>query len=161
MPIGAPHSSSDINPVELDWFAEDEVVRVTPRNQQRFDIQKDRAIEILQRAKESGRFQQQFSLLLNRLAEWLAPRQAKVSQAIVTLQDGTLVFLLVRKEAKYDEGFQDELAELDFDIANDPDLDLIKLKTLALPNVSGEALRSFLDERLILSYASWQAKQTT
>ena len=127
-------------------------MRVTPRNQQRFDIQKNRAIEILQRAKEPDRFQQQFNLLLNRLAEWLVDRQTKISQAIVTLQDGTLVFVVVRKAAKYDEQFEDELAEMDFAIANDPDLDLIELKTLALPNVSGEALRSFLDERLILSY---------
>jgi len=41
---------------------------------------------------------------------------------------------------------------LDFAVANDPDLDLIELRTLALPNVTGEALRSFLDDRLLFSF---------
>lgn len=144
-----------IKAVELDWFADDDVVHVTPRDQQRFEIQKDRAIEILQRAREADQFQQQFSLLLNRLAGWLS-RHNQIARALVTLQDGTLVFVVVRTYAKYDEQFEDELSELDFEIANDRDLDLIRLKTLALPNVSDSALRSFLDERLILSYSHGQ-----
>lgn len=55
--------------------------------------------------------------------------------------------------APYDEALQNALADLDVAIANDPHLDLIKLKTLLLPSVSPEAMRSFLDERLTLIYA--------
>ncbi len=141
-----------IKSVELDWYAEGDTVHVTPRNQKRFEIQKDRAIEILQREKDAELFQQQFALLLERLAEWIQGRETKIANAIVTLQDDRLTFVVVRSEAPYDEQFQDDLADLDVDIANDPDLDLIKLKTLALPIVGGEALRSFLDERLVLVY---------
>ena len=141
-----------IRPVELDWYAEDDVVHVTPRNQKRFEIQKDRAIEILQRAKDGENFQRQFALLLDRLAEWISRHQSKLANSILTLQDDRLAFVVVRHEARYDEQLQDDLADFDFDIANDPDLDLIRLKTLALPNVAGESLRSFLDERLVLVY---------
>jgi hypothetical protein len=141
-----------IKSVELDWYAEDDVVHVTPRNQKRFEIQKDRAIEILQRAKDGERFQQQFGLLLDRLAEWINKHQVKIENSILTLQDDRLAFVVVRHEARYDEQLQDDLADFDFDIANDPDLDLVRLKTLALPNVAGESLRSFLDERLVLVY---------
>lgn len=141
-----------IKPVELDWHAENDVIHVIPRNQKRFEIQKDRAIEILQRAKDAERFHQQFSLLLDRLAEWVRGHESEIAQAIITLQDDRLTFVVVRNKALYDEQFQDDLADVDCDIANDPDLDLIKLKTLALPIVGGEALRSFLDERLVLVY---------
>jgi hypothetical protein len=74
------------NYVELDWYDENEVVEVRPRDKQRFEVQKDRAIEILRVAKEGDRFQTQFQFLLNTLAAW--------------------------------------------------DLDLVKVKTLLLPNVS-------------------------
>lgn len=141
-----------IKSVELDWYAEDNVVHVVPRNQKRFEIQKDRAIEILQRAKDAEIFQQQFALLLDRLAEWINQHQGKIANSILTLQDDRLAFVIVRTAARYDEDLQDQLADLDFDVANDPDLNLIKLKTLALPNVSGAPLSSFLDERLVLVY---------
>ena len=68
------------------------------------------------------------------------------------MRDNSLAFVIVHREAAYDEDFQDDLADLEFEIANDPDLDLVKLKTLALPNVTGEALHSFLDPRLMISY---------
>src|SRR4051794_2141347 len=107
-----------IKPVELDWYTEDDVIHVTPRNQKRFEIQKDRAIEILQRGKDGELFQQQFGLLLDRLAEWINKHQAKLADSILTLQDDRLAFVLVRKEARYDEQFQDDLADFDFDVAN-------------------------------------------
>lgn len=141
-----------VHQVELDWFAEGDVVRVVPRNQKRFEIQKDRAIEILHRGRDVDRFNSQFALLLDRLAQWISDRKDKIAQAIVTLHDGVLAFVVVRRQAKYDEQFQDDLAEFDFNLANDADLDLMKLQTLALPNVTGDALVSFLDERLVLSY---------
>jgi hypothetical protein len=145
-------AQDEIKVVELDWFADNDSVRVTPRNQQRFDIQKDKAIEILQRDKERDLFVQQFQLLLHRLGEWIRARKDKIAKAILTLQDNALAFVVVRNDAKYDEQFQDDLADVDIEIANDSELDLIELKTLALPNVSADALRSFLDERLTLSY---------
>ena len=145
--IGLPATA---NYVELDWHDASEVVQVRPRDRQRFELQKDRAIEILQAAKKADRFQKQFEFLLNKLAGWANRWQAKISSASVTLQDGALAFVVVQKSEKYDEDFQDELSELDFSIANDVDFGLMKLTTLLLPNVSGEALESFLDRRLLL-----------
>ncbi len=141
-----------MNQVELDWYADDKLVRAVPRDQARFDIQKDRAIGILRRVKEADLWGRQFNFLLSRLADWLRSRQDRISSAILTLQENSLAFIVVRRQAKYDEQFQDDLAELDFAVANDPDLNLIDLKTLALPNVTGEAVRSFLDDRLLFSF---------
>jgi hypothetical protein len=138
-----------IQGVEIDWFAEGDVVTVTPRDQKRFEIQKDRAIQILQIADERGK---QFEFLVDRLVRWISDNENGIDNAYLTLQDGTLAFVVVRRETRYDEDFQDELADLDFAIANDTELDLIRLKTLALPNVGPTALKSFLDQRLILSF---------
>jgi hypothetical protein len=102
-----------IQSVELDWFAEGDVVTVTPRNQGRFEIQKDRAIEILQKAKQADQFELQFKLLLKQLAEWISVRQDKIANAFLTLQDGTLAFVVVREAAQYNEDFQDDIAEID------------------------------------------------
>lgn len=138
------------NYVELDWYDDSEVIKVNPRDKQRFEVQKDRAIEILQAAKESERFEKQFDFLLSTLAAWTNPWKGKIAQAVITLQDASLAFVVVQRSEKYDEDFQDALLDLDFNVANDPDFDLIKLTTLLLPNVAGDALASFLDKRLLL-----------
>jgi hypothetical protein len=143
-----------VQSVELDWYAvgDGDVVGVTPRNQARFEVQMDRAIEILQLAKESERFSKQFRLLLQKLAAWIQPRINQIATAFLTLQDSSLAFVVVRREAAYDEAFQDDLADLDIEIANDGDLDLIHVSTLALPDVDKSAVYSFLDKRLVLTY---------
>lgn len=143
--------ANEIRSVALDWFAENETVVVTPRDQKRFEVQLDRAIEVLQRASQEDRFQKQFRLLLNHLASWLQGRD-DIRDAFVTLRDGALAFVVVRNVREYDEKFEDELSELDFEIANDIDLDLVNLNGIALPSVSEEALKTFLDQRLVLRY---------
>lgn len=142
-------SSQATNYVELDWYDESEIVQVNPRDQQRFEIQKDRAIEILRAEKNAERFQKQLMLLVNTILHWAIPLQDKLSKAILTFQDGALALVVVQKVGKYDESLQDNLLDLDLNIANDVDFDLVKVKTILLPKVSDEALSSFLDKRLL------------
>lgn len=120
------------NFVELDWYDKSEVVKVNPRDQQRFEIQKDRAIDILRAGKNAEQFQKQLMLLAKTIVHWVIPLQDKLSKAIVTLQDGALALVVVQSSEKYDEPLQDSLLELDFAIANDVDFDLVKLKTVLL-----------------------------
>ena len=141
-----------IQPVELDWYSEDETVRVIPRDQQRFEVQKDSAIEFLRVAHRSAQFEKQLALLLGNLATWIRDHRADVRDAYLTLQDGALAFIVVRQAPRYDATFEDALTDLDFTIANDASLSLIKLNAVALPPVSEEALLSFLDTRFVLSY---------
>lgn len=150
--------SDAVNAIELDWYDENELVRVRAKNQQRFEIQKDKAIQALQLANEADQFQKQFNLLLERLASWLREYPAKISNAVVTLQDNALAFVVVRSDTRYDTAFEDALASLDLEIASDSDLNLLKLKTLALPKIDGggDSLRSFLDTRLMLVFRHGQ-----
>lgn len=139
--------------VELDWYAESEQVTVTPRSQRRFEISKDRAIEVLQVAEERRiRFDKQFSLLLYELAEWIHDHEDQIETPYLTIQDGSLMFVVVRNDARLDLEFEDDLSALDFRLANDPALDLIRLHTMSLPPTDDDSLQSFLFEPFTISY---------
>ena len=140
------------NLVEIDWFDDNDGIVVMPRDKKRFTIQKDRAIDALRLAKDAERFGWQFELLLERLARWVKGHAQAIREAIVTLQDNSLVFVVVQLQTAYDEAFQDDLAELDLSIAQDTDLDLIRLHTVTLPPVDLQSLESFLDKRMVLQY---------
>lgn len=135
-----------IQAVELDRLSG------VPRDKKRFAVQKEAAIEFLRVAHRAKQFEKQLNLLLGNLAEWINANREHIRDAYLTLQDGSLAFVVVRNVARYDAAFEDALTDLDFEIANDPSLGLIKLNAVALPPVSGEALLSFLDRRFVLSY---------
>ena len=138
--------------VQLDWSMEGGNVVITPRDQDRFIIKVQRAIEILQQANNVGNFQRQFNLLLRILGEWLRIRD-DIAHAYITLRDGALAFVVVRSSCEYDDDFEDNLSNLDYQIANDPDLDLIKMDAIALPLASEDAIYSFIDQDFVLEYA--------
>lgn len=144
---------SKIQTVELDWFAEADNVRVTPRNQKRFEIQKDWAIKILQVAEEhKSTFRIQLELLLDVLAKWVHGASGEVDIAYLTWHDTSFLFIAVCTSPEFNEDFEDSLSELDFEIANDADLSMIRLHAISLPHVSVESLSSFIDEHFALSY---------
>lgn len=135
--------------VVIDWYEEGEVVHVMPRDQARFDVHKDRAITVLQLAANA---ESQLKLLLKRLATWVRDNAAVIDTAYVTLRDAKFAFLVISKMAECNDDLEDSISELDFDIANDPDLDVVRMNALILPPASREALRSFFDDRLLLVY---------
>lgn len=124
---------------------------VTPRDQDRFVIRVKRAIAILQQAAEAEKFGFQFNLLLRMLAQWLKDRN-EIAKAYLTDRDGALAFVLVRNACQYDDAFEDAVSELDFRIANDPDLDLIKMDVIALPLATDSAVSSFVDPEFAFEY---------
>jgi hypothetical protein len=125
---------------------------VTPQDQDRFVIRVGRAIAILQQAAEAEKFRAQFNLLLRMLAEWLKEHQDEIAKAYLTDRDGALAFVVVRKSCEYDDDFEDVISALDFQIANDPDLDLIRMDTIALPSAAEAAITSFIDPGFAFEY---------
>lgn len=139
--------------VDLDWFGPEDTVSVCPRDQQRFEIQKDKAIHALRVAYEQEQqFGKQMNLLLNRLGVWLESQGDEVNDAFLTLQDGSFAFVVIKSQARFDPDLEDSLAELDVAIANDASLDLVGVHTLALPPASPKSLLSFLDTRFLVRY---------
>jgi hypothetical protein len=138
--------------LQLDWAMKNGVITVTPRDQDRFIIKVDRAIEILQQAAQAEKFKLQFNLLLRVLGEWINSR-SDIDRAYITQHDGALAFIVVKTSREYDDDCEDNLSDLDYKIANDPDLNLIKMDAIALPLVSESAACSFIDPDFVLEYA--------
>ena len=135
---------------QLRWNDEG-VVIVTPEASDRFGVKLHRAIEVLQQADHADEFKRQFNLLLCVLAGWLKDR-SDIDRAFLTHRDGVLAFVVVRASCEYDDDFEDALSSLDFRVANDADLDRIKMDAITLPPASDSAIRSFLAPGFVIEY---------
>lgn len=155
--MGSIVENSTISSIQLEWRDDDGLITVTPQDQDRFNIKLSRAIDALQQADKEDQFADQFKLLLKVLAAWLKPR-TDIRDAYLTLRDGGLSFVVVKNLPQYDEQYEDELSDLDFRIANDVDLDLIKLDVIGLPAASEESLRVFFDPNFLFTYAKSERK---
>ncbi len=135
--------------LHLKWDEKDRTIVVVPEDQDRYVVKVGRVIELLGLASRADRFQQQLTLLQRELAGWLQNTDG-IKQAFLTLRDGALLFVVIRNQPVYDESFENSLSDLDFRIANDPDLELIEMNVIALPPLSRSSLDSFLDPVFIL-----------
>ncbi len=131
-------------PVHLCWSEKDGLITVTSQDEDRFNIKLNRAVEALQQADKVDKFKRQFNLLIKILLGWVKER-SDVRDAHLTLRDGGFSFVVVRQVPEYNEEFEDELSDLDYRIANDVDLDLLKLDVIGLPPASQEAIQTFID----------------
>lgn len=146
----SPKGHRTVNVVHLSWkTGKSGRLMIVPKDNDRFMVQVRYAVEILQKSKDFERFHDQFKVLLDILVAWIRSR-SDVKNAYVTLREGSLSFVVVKASAKYDAKYEDELSDLDIEIANDEDLDLITLTVLSLPPASDESLTTFLDSRFTL-----------
>ncbi len=137
--------------IQLVWEQKDGIVTVTPRDNDRFAIKVGKAIQVLQQVDCRQKFQEQLQLLNKELAGWLEGHD-EVKAAFLTLRDGCFAFVVARETAEYDEDFEDELSALDVRLAQDVDLNLIRLNTISLPCASASTLQAFLDPNFALRY---------
>jgi len=142
------------NAIVVDWFDAPEILDVNPKDQQRFQIQKDRAIGLLQLANSADA---QLNLLWRRLREWSREHSSKVQTAYLTLRDARFSFVVISRAVECDDDLDDAVSDLDFEIANDPDLDAVKMNAIVLPPASPEAISSFLDKRFLLEFRGRRA----
>lgn len=142
--------SGNANILHLRISREAQTVTVHPENEDRFSLRVKDAIRACQAFADAKDFEERFRFLLTRLGVWVLGRK-DIHSAFVTQRDGGFLFLVVRKTAGYDREFEDQLAELDVEIATDQDLRGVNMATLGLPLVSEEALSSFLSSSFVLS----------
>ena len=121
------------------------MVTVVPQDEDRFSLNVHEAVQALRIADQLQKFQKQFRLLLRTLGEWLIERRQEWSDAFVTLRDGGLTFVVIRRVPRYDAQFEDELSDLDIKISDDPALELVSIHSLALPPADDAAVDTFLD----------------
>jgi hypothetical protein len=135
--------------VEVDWHSE-QSVRAKPRSRARFRAQRENAARILQLARQQ--VESQLHLLMDLLGSWMRNHESRVQTAFLTMRDSQFLFLAVPRTAEYDPVLEDAVSDLDFMIANDQTLHLIRMNALVLPPASEDSWRSFFDERFLLIY---------
>lgn len=109
-----------------------------------FTLPIDEVVHACQSPERIDEFCRQVATLLDRLAKWLADRQSEVHAAYLELEPEGAIFLVVRKAKAFDPAFEDALSMLDLEIARDENLDMIRLRVLALPCSSEDTVASFL-----------------
>ena len=148
-----PNNLNSPDVVQLDIRKEKGTVVVTPTDQDRFVLKMDKAVAACQMFVTAERFRKLFTVLLNRLGEWVS-KLPEAESAWITMRDGQLLFLVMRKSVAYDRDFEDALTELEIEIANDSDLGQLSMSTMALPQASKEAVCSFIDPGVAFHFSS-------
>jgi hypothetical protein len=83
--------------------------------------------------------------LMKQLADWITARPESIDRAYFSFQSDACVLVVVRKAILFDPDFQDALSELELAIGQSDELNLVKLRTIALPNCSQESVATFIE----------------
>ena len=119
-------------------------VVITDENNDRFVLRVEDVIRACRSAEKFEEFANQISDVLDRLAAWLIERADKVDRAYLSLETDCVAFTVVLKTKSFDPDFEDALSLIDLEIAQDQGLNLIHLRSLALPLSSDTTVSSFL-----------------
>jgi hypothetical protein len=111
----------------------------------RFALPVDVVVHACRSAEKFEEFTRQFQELVGHVGRWLCEHAGDVDRAYLALEPGGIMLVVVRKGREFNPAFEDALSDFDFEIAQSEDLSLIKLRAIALPDSSEEALTSFLD----------------
>jgi len=147
--------------IRLKWLERDRKILVEDADEDRFSMTVEEAIEackVYEREKQPL-FRKQFKMLLDFLGEWSFKRRNKLAKVFLTIRDAGLLFLVVTKRKTYDESFEEELTQLDIEVANKEDFSGILLSVQALPLCSSSNYDSFCYPERTLEYTIPNAKR--
>ncbi len=117
------------------------------------------ALEACRIRKRDDEQLKKFQLLLNKLGTWLFDHNEKIHKTFLTVCEGGLLLVIVRKELKYDEEFESQVTDLDMDIAKDPDFSEIPFSVQTLPRCDADGYESFCNFVWTLEYMTRNAKR--
>ena len=142
----------DTRVLDLDLRRDRGAVTLIPLDADRFAL---RVPELLRACGESTVDElslRRFHALLERLGTWILDR-ADLRESFVTIREGGLRFVVVRKTVAYDADFEDVLSNLDIELAHDVDIGF-QVDVMSLPAVSGASFEAFLHPHLTLRIVS-------
>jgi hypothetical protein len=94
---------------------------------------------------EMAEFQSQMKELMEYLSKWISARMNSIRDAYFSVKTGGgLLFMVVTKTKKFDAELENELTDLDIQVANAPEYNLLRLSVLAIPDSPPECVESFL-----------------
>jgi hypothetical protein len=139
-------------PIRLKWSEKDGTVVIESSNKDLFCMKVKEVIQACNIQQESKEFESQFNNLKNILGNWIHQRKDKIAKAFVTIRDTRFLLLVITNNVEYDSKFEDELTDLDWDIANTPLLSDISLSVQSLPKCDEDNYHAFLSPPIILEY---------
>lgn len=146
--------------IQLKWSERDhKIILVEDADEDRFSMSVVEAIEackVYERGKQAI-FPKQFKRLLNFLGEWAYQRENKLEKVFLTIRDAGLLFLVVTINKTYNEDFEEELSQLDLDVANSDNFSEIQLSVQALPFCDKNGYDSFCNPERTLEYTGLNA----
>lgn len=120
-------------------------VLVEPENGDRFLMTMQDAVHACQFEEEKVKpYRAQLNHLIEHLRAWMQEHQDKIHRAFLTTRENQLLFLVERKQVRYDPEFEQKLIRLKLEIARDKSLSLIRLGALLIPKVSDSQRAAFL-----------------
>jgi hypothetical protein len=145
-------STTTTEPIRLRYREKDSQVMIEPEDEDRFSLFVEQAIKACRMFQDIQLFNEQLDHLKARLGKWVHDRAGKIHKAFLTIADNQFLFLVVLKEAEYDDEFEEELAELDLDIARDPDCSRMNLDVQSLPICGENGYTSFCNPLYTAEY---------
>jgi len=141
--------------IRVRWSERDrKTLLVEDECQDRFCMAIDEAIEAckVHNKRKHTLCGEQFRSLLDLLGRWCSQRRKKIARALLTVRDAGLLLLIVTRRKTYDPQFEDELTQLDLQIANSPHFSEISLSVQALPMCGPDSYAAFCNPETTLEY---------
>ncbi len=142
------------SPIVLRWEEGARSVSVNPKDQDHFTVTVEEAIKACKARDTFSSFQVLFKRLLIRLKMWTNEHSSKIKLAYLTVRDASLLFVVITKLVEYDRDLEDELTELDLEIANEVSLSSVRLNVLLLPPASPDSIAAFIAPQYLLTIFS-------
>lgn len=120
-------------------------ITVTMKSGDCFEIPLKDLARACQSQEKIETFARQVGTLMQRLGAWLIERATEIHRAHLTIEPDGIMFVVVRNDKAFNPDFEDALSYLDLEVAQNADLDMIRLRVLALPYTSEDTVASFLD----------------
>jgi hypothetical protein len=127
-------------------------VQVIRLDGDRFVTTAQQAIDFLSLAGRAVAFQQQLKELLDRIYKWIDDRKQKIAAGYIVFGGDGITVVIVQRDVRFDFAFEDELTDLDLEVANSGSFPLIPFNTLLVPKVGDTALKSFLSSGQIVRH---------
>ncbi len=148
------NKAKSAEPIRLVSRDKGRQVLVCPEDEDRFLLTVQEAIQACRAHKPQDRaaIDKGFNLLKDRLGQWAYRHRDQIHKAFLTIRDAGLLFLVVGKQRHRDNSLEDDLTDLDLDVARTEDLEMIPLSVLAIPRCNQSSYRSFINPSLSLVY---------
>lgn len=127
-----------------------QTVVVSPKDRDKFCMKVDEAVRACKMLTRGYSFVRQIGDLQERLALWLEQHREQIHAAYLTIRSEGLLFLVVQKEVRCDQGLVAALTDLDIEIACNDQLDEFDLEVLSLPFTSHDSLDAFMSSGQVI-----------